>query len=161
MPKNFTSIAVGLLALTAVLGTVACGPAESNEPAATGDCKNIPKVRVESESCCPDYGADACGADLFCAAFDGREIATCYREYSRLGLEECTDDVQCMTQSCNQETKKCRSETSDTCEAATGCADGRYRCANACLFENVVCSTAADCDYYTTDSCSGGSRCVQ
>lgn len=161
MTKNLAQVTTGALALTAALGLVACGPAQDNEPDLTGECKNIPKVRVESESCCPDHGADACGADLFCAAFDGREIASCYREYSRLGLEECTADVQCATRSCNQETRKCRSATADACEVATDCADSRYRCANACVFENTACSSAADCDYYTGDACAGGLRCVQ
>src|SRR5690242_15443328 len=43
-----------------------------------------------SGPCCPELGIDACGANLFCAAFDGREQATCYPERSRMDGTECT-----------------------------------------------------------------------
>ena len=45
-----------------------------------------------SQPCCLSHGADACGAGLFCAAFDGRKIPTCYTENSRADRATCFQD---------------------------------------------------------------------
>src|SRR5262249_30978752 len=85
-----------------------------------------------SQSCCPALGADACGAGLFCAAFDGRDVATCYVEHTRLDMAECSTDVQCLSASCNLDVRHCRSLPGQTCTTAIGCATApngeRYAC---------------------------------
>ena len=80
-----------------------------------------PPVQTFSEPCCSSYGADACGAGLFCAAFDGRTRETCYAEHSRLSLETCTEDRQCTSSSCNTVAGKCRSSQYELCTTQVGC----------------------------------------
>ena len=41
-----------------------------------------PAAQGLSQPCCLSWGADACGAGLFCGAFDGRTVTTCYPERS-------------------------------------------------------------------------------
>lgn len=60
-----------------------------------------PVSQPMSAPCCPDRGADACGAGLFCAAFDGRTQSTCYPERSRPNGHTCTADVQCVSNTCD------------------------------------------------------------
>ena len=69
----------------------------------TGDsCKSShPASQSLSEPCCAERGADACGAGLFCAAFDGRTQTTCYPERSRLDGETCTANAQCVGNTCD------------------------------------------------------------
>ena len=51
------------------------GPAD----AADDTCKSAyARSQTLSQPCCTGWGADACGALLFCAAFDGRTQTTCY-----------------------------------------------------------------------------------
>lgn len=92
----------------------------------------IPKSQTLSQSCCPEWGADACGAMLFCAAFDGRTQPTCYAERSRADQATCTDDPQCQSGSCNPTVGKCRSLGLTTCSPTVGCAadpfGNRYGC---------------------------------
>lgn len=85
------------------------------------DCSYSP-VQALSEPCCSSYGADACGAGLFCAAFDGRHRETCYANYSRLSFEACTEDRQCASHSCNTSVYKCRSAQYELCTTSVGCA---------------------------------------
>lgn len=84
------------------------------------DCSS-PPVQALSEPCCYSYGADACGAGLFCAAFDSRTRPTCYAEYSRLSLETCTEDRQCASRSCNTSENQCRSAQYEICTTQVGC----------------------------------------
>jgi hypothetical protein len=84
-----------------------------------------------SEPCCADYGPDACGAGLFCAAFDGRTELTCYAEGSRLDMTECTADIQCASGVCAPTASKCRSMPGAACNDAIGCAkvgNSQYVC---------------------------------
>ena len=63
--------------------------------------------RALGEPCCPDHGADACEAGLFCAAFDDQTIHACYEEHSRLDGESCDDDSHCASTFCDPETNLC------------------------------------------------------
>jgi hypothetical protein len=95
---------------------LACGGGSAGGPCTLGS------VREESQACCLDLGIDACGAGLVCAALDGREQATCYREYSRRDLSECSDDRLCASASCNADSGRCRSAYGQACQLDTGCA---------------------------------------
>ncbi len=113
--------------------------------ASTG-CKSIPAVRTMSESCCADYGVDACGAGLFCAAFDGRTIATCYPLHSRASLDTCTADNQCQSGSCNLTTGRCRGGAYDACTPATGCREANRSCIAVCPgYTNCTTSCSQPC----------------
>lgn len=79
-------------------------------------------VRQESQSCCSELGIDACGAGLVCAALDERKQPTCYREYSRHDLSECSVDRLCASGTCNQDTRRCQSSYLAACDPDTGCA---------------------------------------
>lgn len=87
------------------------------------DCTGLSRSQTVSQPCCLAFGVDACGANLFCAAFDGREQPTCYVERSRKDLEACTEDRQCVSGACNSLSGKCRSTPLTKCDPATGCAD--------------------------------------
>ena len=126
----------------------------------------FPTTQSLSSPCCPQHGIDACGANLFCAAFDGRAQATCYAERSRPDQSECTGDVQCTSGSCNGAVSRCRSVGLSTCRTDIGCAptpNGQgYACAEASLTcqpltgdDGGFCETAGDCD---SGRCVGG-RC--
>ena len=84
-------------------------------------CVDIPPVAGVSEACCPDYGLDACGANLICAALDGRTLPTCYLEATRLGGEECTDDALCFSGSCNELNNTCMPILEESCDPTVGC----------------------------------------
>lgn len=81
-----------------------------------------PASQPLSSPCCPEHGIDACGAQLFCAAFDGRTVPTCFAERSRLAGESCTEDRQCLTGSCNQAAGACRAGNLQGCTPEVGCA---------------------------------------
>ncbi|MGI5861757.1 MAG: hypothetical protein ACOX6T_06820 [Myxococcales bacterium] len=131
-----------LPAIAVCLFALACGDAA--EPEACHDAGVVSQVDAgeegcphpmsqgPSEPCCLEHGIDACGAGLFCAAFDGRRQPTCYAERSRADRATCTADVQCASGSCNTAAKACRSMPGMECTAAIGCADGplgkRYGC---------------------------------
>lgn len=117
-------------AITAVLALVcACdsgGGGGSSDPALA--C-TIEPGQLLSAPCCEGHGVDACGAGLFCAAFDGRTQSACYAERSRADGDACTEDRQCASNSCNAEAGACRSATS-ACSLEIGCApsaDGTAR----------------------------------
>jgi hypothetical protein len=111
-----------------------------------------------------DYGIDACGAGLFCAAFDGRTQATCYPERSRPDMEECAADAHCASGSCNTTVGRCQSSPFRPCEVGVGCADtddGGFVCIDGeCdLTEGVMgspCERDDDCD----DGVCDGSTCL-
>ncbi len=155
--------AVGLLA--AVLVATACGGASPSDRSGTGSssgsgatipsCANTPPDQTVSEPCCASYGVDACGAGLFCAAFDGRKYPTCYPLHSRQSLEACTADDQCALGSCNTATGFCRSSAYEPCTAATGCVQPDQHCVSACpdMSGHVDCSSSL-CDTSTcVDEC--------
>lgn len=82
----------------------------------------IPVGQTLSEACCPGHGRDACGALLFCGAFDGRDEYTCYPERSRPDLTDCEEDFACVSGECSLESGLCRSSLGSICTAETGCA---------------------------------------
>jgi hypothetical protein len=102
--------------------------------------------RGESEECDPSLGSDACGAGLFCAAFDGRKVSTCYRNGSRGTGESCSEDHHCASGKCSN--GKCRSPESN--EAACG--------ANAI---GPVQAASEPCDpAYGLDACGANLFCA-
>lgn len=121
--------------------------------AATGCKGKYDKDRTASEACCPEWGVDACGAHLFCAAFDGRQQPTCYEEYSRVDQAACTEDRQCQSRQCNVGAGKCKSTNFAPCDAAVGCADDSRgwpaRCVQSAT--GLTCKPLSSC----------GSGCIQ
>jgi hypothetical protein len=104
----------------AALCAAACGVPDDTRPR---PCKELfPASQTLSEPCCEEWGVDACGAGLFCAAFDGRKQATCYAENSRRDGEACGADLHCASRSCNVEKAACRSSNYARCDVTIGCA---------------------------------------
>lgn len=108
------------------------------------DCTSMPKSRPLSEACCADHGIDACGAGLFCAAFDGRKQTTCYPEYSRVDMAECTEDRHCSSGSCNTQEQRCRSKPTTSCTLAIGCAPDAVGARYGCFGYERVCLPIGD-----------------
>ncbi len=136
-----------------------CRPAELDCGGGTGpSCMgSIPASRGVSQSCCPEWGPDACGAQLFCAAFDGRTQPSCYPERSRQDMTACTADVQCMSGGCNEEKGLCESIPTGACTVEIGCARGPggetlacdpadQRCKLTSRFEGGLCLEDKGCD---------------
>lgn len=71
-----------------------------------GPC-NYPASQGLSQPCCFSLGIDACGAQLFCEAFDGRMQPTCYAERSRQVGQTCSADIQCSTERCSPSDHTC------------------------------------------------------
>jgi hypothetical protein len=112
------------------------------------------RSRGPSEPCCLDFGVDACGANLFCAAFDGRSQATCYVVGTRTAGEECKESKQCLSGSCVK--NKCAALLSETCDPAIGCAQkGATGTANpiACKAER---QSAPTCTRLSLTRCESG-----
>jgi hypothetical protein len=112
------------------------------------------RSRGPSEPCCLDFGVDACGANLFCAAFDGRSQATCYVEGSRTAGEECKESKQCLSGSCVK--SKCAALLSEKCDPAIGCAQrGATGTTNpiACKAEG---NSAPTCTVLSLANCGSG-----
>lgn len=113
----------------------------------------LPPSQGLSQPCEPSYGLDACGAALFCAAFDGRTIPTCYPEGVRRSGEACGEDRHCATQSCHAELRRCRAGSYQSCELALGCAESDEYCsaqATSCRTvgdgtEGAACGVDAHC----------------
>ncbi|MFH1809551.1 MAG: hypothetical protein ABIJ09_12460 [Pseudomonadota bacterium] len=117
------SVARGLAAMGWLSGWLVLAACGDLGPVGDAACQDrFPVSQAESEPCCAEWNVDACGAGLFCAAFDGREQTTCYREYSRRNLTSCTEDRQCASASCNTDQSKCRGMQYESCETAVGCA---------------------------------------
>ncbi len=122
-------------------------------------CTSLPKVQGAAAECCPAHGADACGANLFCAAFDGRNIATCYVRGSQLPGMECSDDAHCATQSCDPTTSTCRGTLGTECNPDAGCVDGacyEQRCEATAGVPTAICDRDEHCD---SDLICVGGRC--
>lgn len=142
------------------------------------------KVQSLGEPCCEKYGIDACGAGLFCAKLDGRTVATCYPNNVRKSGETCTDDIQCMSNTCSAG-GECAASRNEECSPKGGCEEG-YVCAafltdlarapqclavgqdGVCL-EDRDCSNGASCrsghcvsadPKYAGESCSDDTECV-
>lgn len=164
---------VATLALS--FSIAACSSAAVVTPSSGGDagldpsqCLGQPKSQPASAPCCLGYGVDACGANLFCAAFDGRTQPTCYIEHSRMAGEACTGDVQCATTACNTGVGKCKALPGTTCDAAIGCASDpkgeAYACdpaKNQCIAKGYgllgeYCASPSDCQPGVGLTCSSG-----
>jgi hypothetical protein len=136
-------------------------PADDDVVVDDGDaCREGGRSRGPSEPCCLAFGADACGANLFCAAFDGRTVPTCYVESTRLDGEQCDDDVHCASRACS-DSGVCRASPGQPCDRSVGCADfqgGRYVCVqdnqgtDRCLIGGSDRGDACDDD----DGCTSG-----
>jgi hypothetical protein len=119
------------------------------------DCSE-PTSQGLSQPCCLAHGVDACGATLFCAAFDGRTQPTCYPERSRLTGESCFEDRHCASGSCHLEAGVCRGIPFADCDPEIGCArdpsGNRYACvADRCEpvgdgALGAVCESSDDCE---------------
>ncbi len=125
---------IAALGLAVLFG---CGPAE---PQAT-DCKSkYPVSQQSSMPCCPEWGLDACGANLFCAALDGRTQPTCYLDHSKADMTDCTEDSQCQSAFCNKSVGKCRSQNFRPCAANIGCSGGsNWACGTTPGYDGPVC----------------------
>lgn len=157
--------------LTSVLGLVVAGclataclaqPAndddDDDDGAPGGECQ-LPKSQGLSQACCPGHGIDACGASLFCAAYDGRTAPTCYAERSRLDQTECDEDRHCLSASCNVAMRLCRSTPTTTCSPEVGCAadpGGRRYVCNT--LDGSTCQSIGDGDL--GDACETNADCV-
>lgn len=117
-------------------------------------CTDLPMSQQVSEPCCPDHGPDACGANLFCEAFDGRTQPTCYILRSRLDGEECRADDHCSSLSCNLEVEQCRALPLSPCDTAIGCSaeidQQQYACVGGTCAPTdgrlgSPCGTSSDC----------------
>jgi hypothetical protein len=126
-----------------------------------------PKSQPLSAACCPAYGIDACGANLFCAAFDGRTQATCYANGSRLPGDSCTDGRQCSSLSCNGDAKACRYLPAQACRTEIGCAQdpsgGRYVCAPAAVgnLPANTCVPLGTSNYCDIDNDCSSTYCIE
>jgi hypothetical protein len=115
-----------------------------------------PASQSVSQGCCTDWGVDACGANLYCAAFDGRTQTTCYQERSRDDLSECTADVQCASGSCSTARNACRSSSGNHCTVAVGCADRADGTRQGCLGEPPTCLALLT----SGSECGEGAECL-
>lgn len=162
------------------IGFVCAAPGGAGEGGGSGggsgggigdpSCKTtLPKSQGLSAPCCQAWGIDACGAQLFCAAFDGRTQPTCYPLGSRADQAECTANEQCSSNECNLTVHRCRSAMYRPCTRDVGCANGAFCPAGTCTAGSLgdACSTRTDCKSFLAcrnDACATpvapGSRCV-
>lgn len=156
--------AASTLLLCAALFVGGCGGGEGDDgnhgdggSGKSSHCKSeIPAGQGASQPCCPEWGADACGALLFCDAFDGRVQPTCYPERSRSDQTGCHADNQCISGSCNTDVSLCRSMPLTSCRSDIGCSDNTQGHAYVCdatnnntcqpVGRNGLCATNDDCD---------------
>ena len=134
------SAAIGLLAVI----LAACGSSGGGDGPA--NCVEAVSQGI-SQACCIGHGIDACGAGLFCAAFDGRTQATCYPERSRPDLESCSEDRHCASGSCNSDEGLCRSTPWTSCNPAVGCVADPAGSRHACVEETGTCQLVGDGSY--------------
>ncbi len=97
-------------------------PGNGFKAAQASGCGTLPKTQGLSQPCCPDYKLDACGATLFCAAFDGRKTFSCYPENSRGLQQACFENRHCASNICSTTTKTCLAGLHQYCNAAEDCA---------------------------------------
>ncbi len=151
-------------------GTGGAGTGGAGSGGAASGCEALGRSRGPTQECCPAFGIDACGALLFCAAFDGRTTPTCYPERSRTDGQECGEDRHCTSGACNATARKCKSAFGTACTAAVGCApapDGRMAACDTTGTDPRCRETSRDvgglCD--SDAGCASGHcrelRCVQ
>jgi hypothetical protein len=122
------------------------------------NCTGISKSQGLSQPCCQEFGIDACGAGLFCAAFDGRTQATCYPEHSRMALTQCDEDRDCASSACETMTHKCKSLPGEMCDTGVGCAaamSNQYICQPETM--KCVKKGAGICG----DNCASNADCIE
>lgn len=148
------SLLLMILVLAAGCGDTRTGGGDGATPRVdTGPPCDLPQSQGPGEPCCPSHGPDACGAGSTCAALDGRTIATCYANGSRLDGDTCTADVQCSSGSCNLTASACRTQGL-TCNPTIGCAPrGGVRAACAPSSDRVG---VYECRTFTPPSGVGG-----
>ncbi len=78
-------------------------------------------ARLLSQTFGRELGVGACGAGLFCEAFDGRTVPVCYAKMSRISGEERTDGSYCGSGTCNEEL--CAGGPGGACAVEGGCAN--------------------------------------
>ncbi len=131
-PRMTSFLAFSILLFSAGCSDEAGRETDSDGGGGAQSCGAIGKSRGVSQACCLSYGVDACGAGLFCAAFDGRTQPTCYLERSRPDMASCNGERQCVSGTCNATAGKCKSTPLMTCDPAIGCssdpAGTRYGC---------------------------------
>jgi|GEM_PF-2762238 len=152
-----------LAATLMVLTSSACGSGPTSSPSDGGtpvvqDCAGIGKSQTVAQPCCEAFGIDACGASLFCAAFDGRTQPTCYIEGVRKALETCTEDRQCSTKHCASDAKQCIGDGSFATDCVTDgeCTGVDAKCVgNECRWSvGHICESSLG--YFNTQNhCSG------
>lgn len=103
-----------------------------------------PMGQAAAQPCCPSHGLDACGAGLFCGAFDGRTLPTCYAEGARKDEESCTEDRQCASGSCNTDLELCRSQPETSCDPEIGCAPSKHGTRHTCHTFTGACLPVGD-----------------
>ena len=163
--------------------SVNCGSCTGNESCGGGGLTKVCGVPADcdygpaqglSDPCCPIHGIDACGAELFCAAFDGRTVFTCYPDGVRSAGESCLEDVHCAGGACST-VGSCKSMPGESCTAEVGCsnpdADEIWVCSrenshcvpggksiDAACSEDVVCASG-HCVYSHCTAGSEGAAC--
>lgn len=137
------------------IAAVGCRPTADAGEENLAACADRPS-RTVSEECCPDFGIDACGAGLFCAALDGREVPTCFVERSRQSGETCSEDRSCVNGGC--QAGRCQSTRGEICSVEVGCAnplnDGRVY---VCSALSLVCIEGG---FATGDGCGEDVVCA-
>ena len=161
----------GLTAIALVSG--ACGttqptgsgtsgaPASGDEAdAGTTDAASctaaFPVSQPVSAPCCTEWGIDACGAGLFCAALDGRTQATCYPERSRRHREGCLEDSQCSSEHCDPVTKTCSLPPGASCNQGDPCDRDDKGVPHECIESRC---TATPCDPIEQTGCAESETC--
>lgn len=130
------ALTYGLIQVTACDSNDETTAAAGGTGSVSGVCTGIGASRTLSETCCLDYGLDACGAGLVCAALDGRTIPTCYAEGLRVGGQQCTANSLCASRSCSPTTLTCVSLLGEKCDINTGC--------TSITTERVACTPAVN-----------------
>lgn len=149
------SKAVRSLALAAVLLTACDGTKVAGDGGQDAGC-NYPRVQAVSQPCCEKWGLDACGALLFCAKFDGREVATCYPNRSRMVNESCQDDSHCVSNVCHNldggSDDRCLQPNSLT--AYELCRNDDYCASRDCGVKDQMCLGTSETSCLRHESCS-------
>jgi hypothetical protein len=124
--------------------------------ASTDECDGQ-KSRGPSEPCCFAFGVDACGANLFCAAFDGRTQTTCYPNGSRKGTEQCTADGQCASSACRE--GQCLSMLGEACDPLVGCSQVQASSSAPTACTTSATDTTLQCRPVSVTTCDEGLIC--
>lgn len=159
-----TALSVTLFACGGGGQSDGAGGSDAATSMSTASGANCQPSRGPSEECCIELGVDACGAGLFCAAFDGRTVTTCYVDRIRMDGEECDADTNCASLSCHPTLLRCRAMPTAPCDTALGCSDaidGTYACSRFDLrcratdgSADSPCDENAEC---ATQMCTNGS----